>query len=293
MKNKKLNIAIIGFGKLGSALFYELKSVGYSVNTVIEKNNVTYNKIKRINKNLKVFKSINYSYLEKCDVLIISVKDSQLDNLVQEINENGGNYKEKIVFHTSGAKSSSILKIKGLLSKNRGSFHPIQTFKSQSNYNQGLLSDIYFGIEGGKEFIKYSKELIESLNSNLILIKARNKELYHLSSVVSSNLLASYFSLLEQLAIKAGIPKNKILQIYKPIVYKTIENIFKYGTSKSLTGPFERGDADTVKMHLSKIRKEKVFKDLYLILGKEALDLARYKESITEKQKKEIEKILK
>lgn len=289
---RKKNIAIIGFGKLGSALYFELKSYGYTVNTIIEKNNVICNKIKRIDKNLEVYKSINNTNLGKSDVLILSVKDSQLEQLVQEINEKGVNCKEKIVFHTSGAKSSNILKIKGLLEKNRGSFHPIQTFNALSLINQGLLSGIFIGIEGGKDFLKYSKGLIKSLNSNLIIIKAKDKELYHLASVVSSNLLVSYFSILEQIAEKAGIPRNKILQVFKPIVYKTAENIFNFGTSKSLTGPFERGDSDTVKMHLSKIKREKVFKDLYLILGKEALDLASNKDSITLKQKKEIERIL-
>ncbi len=291
--NRKKNIAIIGFGKLGSALFYELKSNGYIVNSIIEKNNVIYNKIIKIRGDVEVFKSINSCNLDKCDVLILAVKDSQIEQLVREINEKGVNCKEKIVFHTSGAKSSNILKIKGLLEKNRGSFHPIQTFNALSLINQGLLSGIFIGIEGGKEFIKFAKKLIKSLKSNLILIKAKDKEIYHLASVVSSNLLASYFSILEQISEKAGIPKSKILKVYKPIVYKTIENIFSFGTAKALTGPFERGDTDTVKMHLSKIKKEKVFKDLYLILGKEALDLARYKDSITVKQKKEIERILK
>jgi predicted short-subunit dehydrogenase-like oxidoreductase (DUF2520 family) len=293
LKNKEKNIAIIGFGKLGSALYYELKSNGYTVNTIIEKNSVTYNKIKKITGSHKVFKSINACNFDKCDVLILSVKDSQLEQLVKEINEKGLNCKEKIILHTSGAKSSNILKIKGLFEKNRGSFHPIQTFNALSLNNQGLLSGIFIGIEGGKEFLKYSKGLIKSFNSNLILIKAKDKELYHLACVVSSNLLASYFSILEKIAAKAGISRDKILQVFKPIVYKTVENIFNFGTSKSLTGPFERGDTDTVKMHLSKIKREKVFKDLYLILGKEALDLASKKDSITLKQKKEIERILK
>lgn len=291
--SKEKNIAIIGFGKLGSALFYELKSNGYIVNTIIEKNNLTYNKIKKICGDVKVFKSINTRNLDKSDILILSVKDSQLENLVREINEKEINCKDKIIFHTSGAKSSQILKIKGLLEENKGSFHPIQTFNALSIKSHGLLSGIFIGIEGGNGFIKFAKKLLKSFKSNLILIKAKDKEMYHLASVVSSNFLASYFSILEHISAKAGIPKSKILKVYKPIVYKTIENIFNFGTAKALTGPFERGDTDTVKMHLSKIKKEKVFKDLYLILGKEALDLASYKDSITLKQKKEIQRILK
>lgn len=293
MRNKNKNIAIVGFGKLGSALFFELKSIGFRVDTIIEKNSVTYNKIRKINRNLKVYKSINSKNLVKCDVLILAVKDSQLDSVIFEINRMGVEFKEKIVFHTSGAKSSEILKIKGLLNRNKGSFHPIQTFNTASKSNRGLLSSIFIGIEGGQSFLKYATGIIQSLKSKRILIKSKNKEIYHLASVVSSNFLASYFSILEKISEKAGIPKKQILQVYRPIVYRTIENIFKYGTAKALSGPFERGDIETVKMHLSKIEKEKALKDLYLILGKEALDLASSRDSISVKQKEEIERILK
>ncbi len=290
--NKRKNIAIIGFGKLGSALYYELKSKGYNINAVIDKNIITNNKIKQINKNIKVIHSINSLTKTGFDVLIIAVKDSQIESVVRQINKLGIDFSDKIVFHTSGAKSSEILKIKGLLNINKGSFHPIQTFTNISNKDTGLLRRIYIGIEGGHRFINFASGVIRKLKSNRILINSQNKEMYHLASVFSSNFLVSYLSILEKISIKAGIPKEKALNLYKPIIYKALENIFELGTVKSLSGPFERGDIDTVKMHLGKIKKEKVIKELYLILGKEALDLASSKKSISIKQKREIGQIL-
>lgn len=291
--NRRKNITLIGFGKLGSALYYALKARGYNINTIVEKNPVIYSKIKLLNKRIKVFNSVNNSSILNCDILILAVKDSQLELLINQIDKLCIDFKEKIVFHTSGAKSSGIIKIKGLLNKNKGSFHPIQTFNIISNKDAGLLRNIYIGIEGGQNFVKFATGIIQDLNSYRLLINSAKKEIYHLAGVFSSNFIVTFLSILEKISLKAGISKNKALEIYKPIIYKTVENIFNYGTSKSLSGPFERGDIDTIKMHLSKIKKEKVFKELYLILGKEALDLAISKKSIKLKQKKEIERILK
>jgi predicted short-subunit dehydrogenase-like oxidoreductase (DUF2520 family) len=83
------------------------------------------------------------------------------------------------------------------------------------------------------------------------------------------------------------------INIFKPIVETTLGNIFNSGTEKSLTGPFVRGDIETIDLHLKYI-KENIPSSLYyyIILGLETMGLSEKGKNISRKTAKKIEELL-
>lgn len=247
-------ITIIGVGKVGSALAIELSAKGFGILTLIDKNLSRLKKIKAKCKCQCTLASLNTEVIEKSDIIIVCLKDDDLHKYIKEIQKYS--FKGKILLHTSGLLTSDLFKKLKVETKNIGSFHPAQTFPKISFSNNKLLSEIYFGIEGGKSALEFIKLVAKKLNSDYILIPKNQKALYHLSCVVSSNFLIANFYLLKLFSKPLKITENKFFEILKPLFSNTANNIHTFGVSDSLTGPVSRGDIKTINSHLNLLHRK-------------------------------------
>ncbi|MFZ4590629.1 MAG: Rossmann-like and DUF2520 domain-containing protein [Ignavibacteria bacterium] len=243
------NVTIIGVGKVGSALAIELSAAGFNIVTLIDKNLPRLRKIKSKCRCKDVRASLKEDVIGKSDVIIICLKDDNIQKYITEISK--FNFKGKIILHTSGLLTSDIFKPLKVAGVNIGSFHPAQTFSKLSLTNNKLLTGIYFGIEGGKNSICFIKKAAAKLKSGYVIIPKNKKALYHLSCVVSSNFLIANFYLLKMFSKSLKLTESKFLEILKPLFYNTAKNIHSIGVSDSLTGPVSRGDTNTINSHLN------------------------------------------
>ena len=84
---------------------------------------------------------------------------------------------------------------------------------------------------------------------------------------------------------KNGFNKHGFFSIYEPLILRTLKNVEAYGPIKSLTGPIERNDIVTVKMHMNELRKKfSEFLPFYKFFGKETANTAFEKGSINRKE---------
>lgn len=242
-------ITIIGVGKVGSALAIELSGKGFEIAALVDRNLTRLKKIKSLCKCKEIFVSLNSDVVKNSDVFIICLKDDDIKKYIKKIYRY--NFKGKILLHTSGLLTSDVFKILNAGIANTGTFHPAQTFTKLSFRNYRLLSDIYFGIEGGKNATDFIKLVVKKLKSDYVLIPKRKKALYHISCVVSSNFLIANFYLLKQFSKSLNIKESKFLEILRPLFYNTAGNIHHEGVLDSLTGPVSRGDINTINSHLN------------------------------------------
>jgi predicted short-subunit dehydrogenase-like oxidoreductase (DUF2520 family) len=292
-KYKSKRICLIGVGKVGSALYHSMHKKGYNFKFAVDTN---YFRLKRIvagNKKIKIGKEISVEILEDSDVIIYAVQEKYLVNTIKECVKFKLDLSKKILFHTSGIGTSDLFNILDINNKKIGSLHPLQTFNAISYNNNNILSKIYFGAEGGNDAVLYFKQICKSLNSEIVVIPKRKKILYHSVCVFASNFLVSHFNMLLNLSDELHLKKKDGIEIFRPIVINTINNIFKDGIDKSLTGPFERGDIDTIKLHL-KYFKENLPSYLYyyILFGIETTKISFKKKSISNNEAIEINKLL-
>ncbi len=274
-------VCIIGLGKLGSHLYYSLnKTRKYNVTCVIKSSKTKIDPLK----------------FNMCGIIFICTDDSAVSKIVKQLTGKKFNLKNKYIYHTSGALDSGILKPLEARGAFTGSFHPVQTFKSRLTGHNQKLSGIYIAVEGSAKASVKAAEIAKALKSKTVLLSKNDKVLHHISSVFASNYLVAYMSLLEKVShelsatyrmkkiLKNGFKKTSFLNIYKPLIEQTLKNVETYGTVKSLTGPIERNDLVTVKLHLNTLRNRiPELLPFYSALGIEAAEIALKKKSISRK----------
>ncbi len=289
-KNKK--IYLIGVGKVGSALYHSLISCGYNILFATDSNIKRLKRITSGNNTIRLSDDIKKEYLDKSDVVIIPVPEKSLNKVLKRCNKFNLDLSDKILFHTSGIETSELFKELNVNIRNIGSFHPLQTFNIITYNNINILNNIYYGIEGGSNAIKFFIEFCKDLKSKYLIIPKNKKPLYHCLCVMASNFLVSHYNIILNVSkdIKTGIDNN--LDVFKPIVMTTIGNIFEQGPENALTGPFVRGDLKTIDLHLKYLKKNyPALSDYYILLGMETAKISLNKKCISKKVAAEIEKL--
>ena len=278
LKNK---IYIIGAGKVGSAFALELNDIGYQVYYLTDRNQKTLEAISSKINPVSISDKIEKEFISDSDIVIISVQDRYLGDVIKEIGNFNLDLNNKYFIHTSGSQSTDIFPGDKYNHSYLVSLHPIQTFDNVSFKNEKLLENIYFGIEGGDHGTKLAIEIIEKLNSKYVDIPKDKKYLYHSACVVVSNFLVTLLNVSSEIMGSIGIEKGKVFEIFNPILNKTLSNISEHGLVNSLTGPFERNDIETISHHLSSLKKElPSLLPFYTLLGMETVKIAFKKESM-------------
>ena len=175
------------------------------------------------------------------------------------------------------------------------SFHPIQSF-SEETFKRNVKKTVYrifWGVEGDKKGLKVANQLVSDMESFAIFIDKRDKILYHIACVFSSNYLLTLLDTIYTFSSKLKI-KDKWTYIFLPLIITTLSNAFKSVPRKVLTGPIERGDLKTLKLHINFLNnKLPQILEFYSALAKQTALLALSKKSITLQKYRKILKIIK
>ncbi len=283
-------ICIIGLGKLGSHLARSLNRSS--------KNRVVYT-VKNSNS------KIDPKRINECNVIFISTSDSEISRIARELKKKRFSVSGKYVYHTSGAFDSGLLEPLRSRGAETGSFHPVQTFESKAGSLSRRLTKIYVAAEGTNRAVNKAQEISHSLKSRTIILTKDNKILHHISSVIASNYLVSFFRQVEKLSQLIstsynrqkgklnGFKKSSFLGIYKPLIEQTLKNIESKGTAGSLTGPIARNDLKTIKAHIRAIRNRiPELLPFYSLMGTESIKLALMNKSVNKREAEMLLKVL-
>jgi predicted short-subunit dehydrogenase-like oxidoreductase (DUF2520 family) len=290
----KPSIAIIGAGKVGTALGFSLKQCGYSITAIISRTEQSAKKCREIIKEGIASTFIN-NIPETTDVIFVCTNDSSIPIVAEEIVRNFPCTEKHFLGHTSGVLTSEVFSLAEKKGAHTFSLHPMQTF-SNLELSPNIISKIYFGFEGNDNARTVIEKIVSDLDSNIISISKTDKISYHLSGVFASNYLVTVIDIARRLLEKIGVSEEEGYKVIKSIVATTIENIEKKGTVYSLTGPIVRGDKLTIEKHFHELSlKEKNFpsnwKVLYAMLGFEALRIAMEKEELSDEKVRELLKV--
>jgi predicted short-subunit dehydrogenase-like oxidoreductase (DUF2520 family) len=150
-----------------------------------------------------------------------------------------------VVFHCSGAKSShelSALKAQGALV---ASMHPIRSFADPAMVAANF-SGTFCGIEGDAQALAILEQALADIGGRAVPIDASAKTVYHAASVFASNYLVTIIDAALRAYEAAGVAPEVALELAKPLATETLQNVFRLGPAKALSGPIARGDTATV-----------------------------------------------
>ena len=131
-----------------------------------------------------------------------------------------------------------------------GAIHPLQTFPTPDS--DGLFDGISFGIESSDSaFREWLGGIAASFGGRVVhLAGDADRAAYHAAAVMACGLFAGWTGLAADMWGVLGISRDEALQHMVPMIESTVGSISQMGIPDALSGPFIRGDIDTVRAHL-------------------------------------------
>jgi predicted short-subunit dehydrogenase-like oxidoreductase (DUF2520 family) len=243
-------IAIVGEGRWGSSLHAALlKSCISPVETV------------------RHARDLHRARLD-AEVLWLCVPDAVLGEVTSAIAAMRTSLKGQVVLHSSGVHSSSMLSAARKAGAAIGSVHPLMTFPTRRPV---ALDGVPFAVESPPALRRELDALVRLLGGLPFRVPASGKVLYHTAAVMASPLLVSLVSAAQETAVLAGLSHEQAGELLEPIMQSTLRNYFRNGKQTSFSGPFARGDRETVSLHRRALEKHPSLDGVYCALALHAL----------------------
>jgi predicted short-subunit dehydrogenase-like oxidoreductase (DUF2520 family) len=262
----KPRIAIVGPGRLGSALALELNRAGYRISEIVSRKRPE-GESRLLARKLRARASVASQAALDADLIWFCVPDREIAAAAGALASKLV-WRAKIAFHSSGALASTELDVLRKHGAKVAAVHPLMTFVRGTVPS---LRDVPFALEGDVEAARVARQIVRDLGGETFRIRAKDKVAYHAWGAFASPLLVALLVSAEQVACAAGLKAKEARKKMLPILKQTIENYGRFGSAGAFSGPLVRGDAEIVRRHLQVLKKIPEAKEVYLALARTAV----------------------
>lgn len=286
-KTVSLRFAIVGAGKVGTALAKLLSDAGYEFAGAASRSIQSAEAACRFVGTGQA--SADAAALTcQAGLVFITTPDDAIGSVCERLVEENAFMPGSIVAHCSGALPSTVLESARTNGAHVGSMHPLQSFATIEQA-VNLLPGSYCCIEGDPEAVRVLEQVAIALRAKVMVIPTESKTLYHAAAVMACNYLVALQNAALKLGQAAGIGRAEGLRALLPLIKGTVNNLEKVGIPQALTGPVARGDVETVRRHMEAIGAQAPeLLPLYKLLGREAVEVALAKGTLNEDRAAEL-----
>ncbi|HXW92736.1 MAG TPA: Rossmann-like and DUF2520 domain-containing protein [Terriglobales bacterium] len=266
----KPGVAIVGPGRLGSALAIELSRAGYRVSELVcRQGSPSGSRVRKLARRLHARLSFPQTACLDAEVIWFCVPDREISSAARTLATRGP-WRGKTAFHASGALTSAELGALKRKGARVASVHPLMSFVRGA---VPPLKGVPFALEGDRGALRVGARIVHDFGGNAFSIPAKNKAAYHAWGAFASPLAIALLATAEQVANAAGLSPLEARRKMLPILEQTLENYRRWGAAGSLSGPLVRGDAEIIAKHLEILGPISGAKEVYLALSRSALRL--------------------
>ncbi len=278
-ENTRDSVAILGLGKVGTAMGYLLKSAGYRIVAVAGRS------LENLRKGMHYTGGQAFTDMaeaaSRAECILITTSDDAIASVCEEISRKGAVTPGKKVLHVSGVGSLELLVSASRAGAHIASIHPLQSFA----HVDGAITSIpgsTFGITAEAEIRAWASQMVLDLGGSPFYLADEDKPLYHAAACFASNYLTTLMHTVEEIYLSLGMERTEALTAFWPLVKGTINNIETKGSVQALTGPISRGDVGAVEKHLRALRdKLPALLPLYCAMGNKTVELGLKKATLT------------
>ncbi|HEY4000063.1 MAG TPA: Rossmann-like and DUF2520 domain-containing protein [Candidatus Xenobia bacterium] len=183
----------------------------------------------------------------------------------------------KVVAHLSGSQPASVLRLPGSTYE-VVSMHPVANLPDPTTAARRLAT-CWFGVEGDAAAVAQARSLIERWGAHTFTLDPAAKVLYHAGACVAAGYLCTLLAAAEDLWRQAGVAPEAVSEVLPELAHGMLESVRLQGPAAALTGPLQRGDADTIRRHLEVLQEQSPqWLDLYRSVGRATLALTTHPE---------------
>jgi predicted short-subunit dehydrogenase-like oxidoreductase (DUF2520 family) len=201
-----LRCAVIGRGRLGTALSAALRASGVAVDGPLGRDAGPVD----------------------ADVVLLAVPDGEIDAAARAVPAG------PLVGHCSGATTLAPLRPHEAFS-----LHPLMTVTAEGARFAGATCAV---AGASPRALAVAAALAEAVGMRPVEVDDADRAAYHAAASVASNFLVTLQAAAERLAASAGVDRHAFV----PLVRAAVDNWAELGAERALTGPIARGDEATV-----------------------------------------------
>jgi predicted short-subunit dehydrogenase-like oxidoreductase (DUF2520 family) len=240
-------IGVVGGGRVGAVLAAALRSAGHEISAVAGESAASRTRIETLLPGVRVDKPT--AVARSCDLLLLTVPDDMLANVVTMLAASGAIRAGQDVVHTSGKHGLAVLAPAAAVGARVLAMHPAMTFTG-TDLDLARLPGCVFGVTAAPDTADLAERLVADLQGRLVRVAEERRTLYHAGLAHGANHLVTVVAQAMDLLRASGAtdPASAL----RPLLTAALDNALTYGDA-ALTGPIVRGDVETVRAHLAEI----------------------------------------
>ncbi len=243
----RLGVGVVGAGRVGAVLGSALRAAGHSVVGVSAVSRASRDRVDALLPGVPVLPVPDV--VERAELVLITVPDDALAELVAGLASTGAWQAGQLVLHTSGRFGWRVLDPAVTAGAIPLALHPAMTFTGTS-LDLVRLTDCCFGVTAPTAVLPIGQALVVEMGAEPVLVAEDARPLYHAALSHGANHLVTVVAQALELLRSAGVePADRVLG---PLLSAALDNALRSG-DEALTGPVSRGDAGTVASHLEAI----------------------------------------
>ena len=243
----RLAVGVVGTGRVGAVLGAALALAGHRV---VAASGVSTRSVERAAVLLPDVPLVPPpDVAAQSDLLLLTVPDDALPDLVRGLAATGSFVRGQLVVHTSGRWGTDVLQPAAAAGALPLALHPVMTFTGTS-IDLSRLGGCVFGVTSVPELLPIADALVLEMGGEPLHVDDEHRELYHAALAHAANHLVTLVTSSAELLRVAGVEDPA--RLLGPLLSAALDNALRSGDA-ALTGPVARGDAKTVAAHVAAI----------------------------------------
>jgi predicted short-subunit dehydrogenase-like oxidoreductase (DUF2520 family) len=240
-------IGVVGAGRVGAVLAAALRAAGHEISAAAGESAASRNRMASLLPGVRADKPT--SVARSCDLLLLTVPDDMLANVVTMLADSGALRPGQRVVHTSGKHGVSVLEPAVRVGAEVLAMHPAMTFTG-TEMDLARLRGCVFGVTAGEGTRALAESLVADLGGSTVWVEEDKRTLYHAGLAHGANHLVTLVAQAMDLLRASGAddPAGTL----RPLLTAALDNALRSGDA-ALTGPIVRGDVETVRAHVADI----------------------------------------
>jgi len=264
-----LRVGVIGAGRVGAVLAHALRSAGHDIVAAAGESDASRSRAADLLPGVPLHKPSTVA--READLLLLTVPDDMLANVVAMLAASGAIHEGQIVAHTSGRHGLAVLEPAREVGARAIALHPAMTFTG-TTVDVARLHDCVFGLTAENTERELAEQLVADLGGRPMWVPEDKRTLYHAGLAHGANHLVTLVS--EAIEILSAAGADDPAGTLRPLLTAALDNALNHGDA-ALTGPIVRGDVNTVQAHLANLATDAPQTlPSYLALARATLDRA-------------------
>jgi predicted short-subunit dehydrogenase-like oxidoreductase (DUF2520 family) len=243
-------IGVVGAGRVGAVLAAALRAAGHEIVAVSGDSPASRARIETLLPGVPV--DGPGAVARTCDLLLLTVPDDTLEDVVAMLGAGGAVGGGQYVVHTSGKHGLAALAAAAARGADVLAMHPAMTFTG-TGADLDRLRGCAFGLTATGATRALAERLVGDLGGAPVWVPEDKRGLYHAGVAHGANHLVTLVA--QAMDLLRGSGAEHPAAILRPLLEAALDNALRQGDA-ALTGPIARGDVDTVRGHLAHIAED-------------------------------------